>query len=60
MLPKQTSSNSCQEDSEVGARVASEDRGGGAAKPLYPEACGTMRVPVYVCPFFNHQGYVSG
>lgn len=49
MLPKQTYLTSCQEDSEVSARIASEDRGGGTAKPLYPEACGIMRVPVYAC-----------
>lgn len=46
MLSKQTYLTSCQEDREVGAHIASEDRGGGTAKPLYPEACGIMWAPV--------------
>lgn len=59
-LPKQTSSTGCQEDSEVSARIASEDRGGGTAKPLYPEACGTMWAPIYMHASFNHQGTLRG
>lgn len=52
------SSTGCQEDSEVSARIASEDTGGGTAKPLYPEASGIMWVPVRVCAY--HQGSCRG
>lgn len=60
VLPKQTPSTSCQEDSQVSAHIALEQRGGGTAKPVYPKASGVMWVPVYVFVSFNHHGTCQG
>lgn len=49
MLPKQTSSTSCQEDSEVSAHIPWRREWVTLPSAFFPAACGIMWLPMYVC-----------